>query len=118
MAADTETLYHAILDSLAESGTDYILYGGLAAGLWGEPRFTADVDVVGFLPERRFVDLLRCATRHGFWPDEDLYLQQIQISGWARIPYASAAGNLGREGEDRESDGLERTEKGNVPTRS
>lgn len=76
----------ASLDTLKAGGFDYILYGGLAAGLWGEPRYTEDVDLVLFIPERHAVKFLREAAKHGFAVDEDLAIQQIQVSGWARLP--------------------------------
>lgn len=64
----------------------YALYGGLVAGLWGEPRFTEDVDLVLFLPERESYRFLRAAAKAGFSVDEDLAIQQIQVNGWARLP--------------------------------
>lgn len=76
----------AALDTADAGSFEYILYGGLAAALWGEPRYTEDVDLVLFLPERQAVRFLREASRHGFFVDESLAIQQIQVSGWARLP--------------------------------
>jgi len=71
----------------AESGPfPYMLYGGLAAALWGEPRYTEDVDLVLFIPEREALKFLRAAAKAGFSVDEGLALQQLQLSGWARLP--------------------------------
>jgi len=77
----------ASLDTIEAGGFDYLLYGGLAAGLWGEPRYTEDVDLVLFLPERHAFKFLREASKHGFSVEEDLAIQQIQVSGWARLPF-------------------------------
>jgi nucleotidyltransferase AbiEii toxin of type IV toxin-antitoxin system len=77
----------ASLDTLQGGGFEYLLYGGLAAALWGEPRYTEDVDLVIFLPERHAYKFLREAAQHGFAVDEDLAVQQIQVSGWARLPF-------------------------------
>ncbi len=77
----------ASLDTIEAGGYDYLLYGGLAAGLWGEPRYTEDVDLVLFLSERHAYKFLREATRHGFSVEEELAIQQIQVSGWARLPF-------------------------------
>ena len=63
-----------------------MLYGGLAAALWGEPRYTEDVDFVIFISERESYKFLRTAAKHGFAVDEDLAIQQTQVSGWARLP--------------------------------
>ncbi|MBV8881280.1 MAG: nucleotidyl transferase AbiEii/AbiGii toxin family protein [Planctomycetaceae bacterium] len=80
----------AALDTVDAGGFDYLLYGGLAAALWGDPRYTEDVDFVLFLPERHAYKFLREAARHGFSVDEDLAIQQIQVSGWARLPFGGA----------------------------
>ncbi len=77
----------ASLDTIQAGGFDYLLYGGLAAGLWGEPRYTEDVDLVLFFPERHAYKFLREAGKHGFAVDEDLAIQQIQVSGWARLSF-------------------------------
>jgi hypothetical protein len=38
--------YFDILKALHESGTDYLLVGGLAVNLYGAPRVTQDMDLV------------------------------------------------------------------------
>jgi len=76
----------AALDTLDAGRFDYLLYGGLAAALWGEPRYTEDVDLVLFVAERHAFKFLREASKHGFAVEEDLAVQQIQVSGWARLP--------------------------------
>ena len=80
----------ASLDATEAGAFEYLLYGGLAAGLWGEPRYTEDVDFVLFVPERHAYRFLRVAAKHGFSVDEDLAIQQIQVSGWARLPFGGA----------------------------
>jgi hypothetical protein len=77
----------AALDTVDAGDFDYLLYGGMAAALWGEPRYTEDVDFVLFLPERHAFKFLREAAKHGFSIEEDLAIQQIQVSGWARLPF-------------------------------
>jgi hypothetical protein len=86
MASPRDVLL-AALDTAESAPFDYLLYGGLAAGLWGEPRYTEDVDFVLFLPERHAYKFLREAARHGFSVEEDLAIQQLQVSGWARLPF-------------------------------
>jgi len=84
------SVFLAAIDA-AESGPyPYMIYGGLAAGLWGEPRYTEDVDIVIFVPERHAFKFLRAAAKAGFAVDEDLAIQQIQVSGWARLPLSEA----------------------------
>lgn len=77
----------AALETLHAGDFDYLLYGGLAAALWGEPRYTEDVDLVLFVHERHSYKFLREAAKHGFAVDEDLAIQQIQVSGWSRLPF-------------------------------
>lgn len=86
MPYSLEGLFSAAVDSLHDARSKHLLYGGIAAGLWGEPRLTEDVDIVLFVPEREFPRFLRSAAGRGFFVEEDLCVQQIQISGWSRIP--------------------------------
>lgn len=88
--SDPRSVFLAAIGA-AESGPfPYVIYGGLAAALWGEPRYTEDVDLVLFIPERHAFKFLRAAAKAGFAVDEDLAIQQIQVSGWARLPLAEA----------------------------
>ena len=80
-------VFLAAIDTAEFGGFPYMLYGGLAAALWGEPRYTEDVDIVLFIPERKAFTFLRQAAKHGFSVDEDLAVQQLQVSGWARLPF-------------------------------
>ena len=52
MPEDPKGVLLAALDALESGPFDYLLYGGMAVGLWAEPRFTKDADVVLFLPKR------------------------------------------------------------------
>lgn len=88
--SDPGSVFKAAIASLEEQDLPYMLYGGIAAAIWGEPRYTEDVDFVLFLPERRAFRFLRAAAKHGFHVDEDLAIQQIQVSGWARLPFGDA----------------------------
>lgn len=89
--ADPKAVLLAALDALESGPYEYLLYGGMAAALWGEPRYTEDVDLVLFLPEREVYKFLRAAGRHGFAVEEGLAIQQLQVSGWARLPLGAAS---------------------------
>jgi len=84
---DPRRVFLAALEAADSGPFPYMIYGGMAAALWGEPRYTEDVDLVLFLPERDALRFLRAAARCGFSVDEGLALQQLQISGWARLPF-------------------------------
>ena len=83
-------VFLAAIDTAEAGACPYMLYGGLAAALWGEPRYTEDVDLVLFIPERKAFVFLREAAKRGFHVDEDLAIQQLQVSGWARLPFGEA----------------------------
>lgn len=87
---DPKAVLLAALDAVEAGRFEYLLYGGMAAALWGEPRYTEDADMILFLPERDAPRFLQEAARHGFFVEEDLAIQQIQINGWARLPLGSA----------------------------
>ncbi len=87
--SDPRAVFLAAHDAAAEGPFDVLLYGGMAAALWGEPRYTQDVDLVVFLPERHAYKYMRAAAKHGFAVDEDLAIQQMQVSGWARLPFGA-----------------------------
>jgi hypothetical protein len=84
------SVFKAAIDAAEAGPTPYLIYGGLAAGIWGEPRYTEDVDLVLFVPERQAFRFLRTAAKFGFAVEEDLHLQQLQVSGWARLPLGDA----------------------------
>lgn len=83
-------VFLAAIDTAEAGAFPYMLYGGMAAALWGEPRYTEDVDLVLFIPERKAFVFLREAAKRGFYVDEDLAIQQMQVSGWARLPFGDA----------------------------
>lgn len=34
------------------AGIDYLIIGGIAVGVWGEPRLTEDIDMIAFISKR------------------------------------------------------------------
>ena len=64
-----------------------MLIGGVAAGIWGEPRYTIDADFIVVLSHNQTGPFLRAAKIRGFTPDEQVVLMNLQISGVARLPY-------------------------------
>jgi hypothetical protein len=88
--SDPKAVFLSAIDTLESGPYSYLIYGGMAAALWGEPRYTEDVDFVLFLPERESYKFLRAAAKHGFAVEEDLAIQQLQVSGWARLPLGTA----------------------------
>ncbi|GEM_PF-5526253 len=68
--SDTKAVLEAALDVVESRDFTYFLYGGVVASLWGEPRFTQDVDLVLFLPESETYRFLR---RRGPPPQRTLW---------------------------------------------
>ena len=55
MAEETEQhrAFAGVIDVLEAIGVEYVIWGGVAAVAYGEPRFTYDMDVVVMLDEHR-----------------------------------------------------------------
>ncbi len=70
--AALEQLVHA----LERLGVAYAVGGSVAAGAWGEPRATNDVDLLAALGEEH-VKPLAAALSGGFYVDEDLVRQAV-----------------------------------------
>lgn len=84
---DTARVLREAVDLLEAEGIDYMLIGGIAAGIWGEPRHTLDADFVVLLPSKRVIDFLRAAQARGFEVDEQVVLMNLDISGATRLPF-------------------------------
>ena len=52
-AETVRDVVHRLLDVLEPSGVPYALGGALALAAWSEPRATADVDLILWLPGQR-----------------------------------------------------------------
>ncbi|MBA3464730.1 MAG: nucleotidyltransferase [Deltaproteobacteria bacterium] len=59
----------ACLDALKAQRTRYVVIGGLAVTVVGEPRLTADLDVIVFADHAALRALITYATKHGFTAD-------------------------------------------------
>lgn len=51
---------------LEKQKTPYMLIGGIAVALWGEPRATQDIDIVVLISKDRAFDFLKEANKYGF----------------------------------------------------
>ncbi len=64
-AAGFDAFCRFAVDFLADARVPYIVIGGLAVAVIGEPRMTADIDVVGFLTLDQADQLIEAAERAG-----------------------------------------------------
>ncbi len=60
--------YFDILKALHESGTDYLLVGGLAVNLYGAPRVTQDMDLVLAMRKDNILKFNRVLEELGYVP--------------------------------------------------
>ncbi len=51
---------------LGREKVPYMLIGGIAVALWGEPRATQDIDIVVLISKDRVFDFLKEAKKYGF----------------------------------------------------
>ena len=58
----------ALADLFKETKTKYVIIGGLAVSLYGEPRATFDIDVNVLLAEENLDNFLKISKRYGFYP--------------------------------------------------
>jgi hypothetical protein len=67
-----DTFCREAVDFLAGASTPYLIIGGLAVAVIGEPRMTGDVDVIGYLSMEQASVLIDAAVAAGFEvaPDE------------------------------------------------
>jgi hypothetical protein len=64
--------FRRIVSFLETNRTPYVVVGGLAAGLQGEPRTTRDVDLMVTLPSSKVGMIARAARDAGFDIEPDL----------------------------------------------
>ena len=68
---DQDELLRRVVGSLEAVGLRYLITGSMATSLYGEPRFTNDIDVVVELPPGRLEDLLRQFPAEEFYSSEE-----------------------------------------------
>ncbi len=85
--SSTSEVLLASVELLEKQKIDYFLIGGIAVGVWGEPRYTLDADFVIKLSSRNTLRFLRAAKEHGFVVDEEVSLMNIDVSGATRLDF-------------------------------
>ncbi len=58
-----ESAFHALIDLLQKSKTDYLVIGGLAVLASGEPRMTQDIDLILFIKKADLLPFLKKASK-------------------------------------------------------
>jgi hypothetical protein len=66
-------------------GVEHLVVGGLAVVAVGEPRTTADIDVIAFVDPRRAEALVAEALAAGFEADEEAERRRLEETGTLRL---------------------------------
>lgn len=80
-----DQFYGQTIDLLEESNFPYVIIGGLAVSLIGEPRITQDVDLILSIPESDIRSFLRTAIDRNFDLNIQKELQRIKRTGTFRF---------------------------------
>ena len=77
--------FRKLVHFLEAEKVPYVLVGGIAAGLQGNPRVTEDVDVMITLPSSKILKLAEAAAKEGFDVTPELAETQWLASGFVRL---------------------------------
>lgn len=86
MKNDFEQFLLTSLKLMEDSSIDYMIIGGIAAGIWGKPRFTQDIDVAIKLEKEKIPNLLKKAQIYGFRFEKEVE-KKLKSTGIARLKF-------------------------------
>ena len=67
------SLIALFVSPLNRLGVEYMVTGGVASIIYGQPRMTLDIDLVLRLPERTAEGFIEC------WPPSDFYTPPLKV---------------------------------------
>ena len=82
-----EDVYKKIVSFLNKEKVEYIIIGGIAAGILGEPRSTCDVDIDILLPRDKIGGFIKKLKEDGFKIEEQKCLKRAAEIGVFQIGY-------------------------------
>ncbi|MBI5360560.1 MAG: nucleotidyltransferase [Planctomycetes bacterium] len=68
-----------------QENLEYVIIGGIAVNVWGNPRTTSDIDIVVLLSPDRYAVFLKLAAKHGFIFNFKKALSQLKKMGMCRL---------------------------------
>ena len=80
-------VYKKIVKFLNEEGVPYMIIGGFAAGILGEPRATVDIDIDIMVRKSEAIELLKKLKKQGFEVDIKECKERIKRTGTFQIEY-------------------------------
>ena len=78
---DQDELLRQVVGTLARLDLEYLVTGAMATILYGEPRFTNDIDIVVQLPPERIDDLVQAFPSDEFYLDLERVQQAVESKG-------------------------------------
>lgn len=63
-----EVQLKSLVEFLSAQKIKYVILGGIAVSIYGEPRFTADIDVNIIFDKKKIDEFIDSARKHGFCP--------------------------------------------------
>ena len=82
---EQDELLRRVVDALERLDLPYLITGSIATILYGEPRFTNDIDIVVQLPPNRIDDLAEAFPSDQFYLDSERIQQAIASKGQFNI---------------------------------
>lgn len=80
-----DEFYTAVIDFLEQSKVPYLIIGGLAVSVVGEPRMTQDIDLIISVGKRNIRTLLESVTESGFEVNVERELQRVKDTGTFKL---------------------------------
>jgi len=75
----------AVIDFFERENVSYLVIGGLAVSVIGEPRMTQDIDLIVAIKKQDVPTFLEDALRNGFELDIEKELQRTELTGTFRL---------------------------------
>ncbi len=87
MKISLEGVYKKLISFLNKEKFGYLIIGGIAAGILGEPRLTGDIDVDIILDKKQLNEFLNKAKRTGFKIDVQKCVKRVKEAGVFQISH-------------------------------
>ncbi|MBI5699989.1 nucleotidyltransferase [Candidatus Saganbacteria bacterium] len=87
MPSSLDKLFQKTITLLEKEKTPYLLIGGLAVGVLGEPRMTQDIDLIVFIPKSSVIALLSKMKKAGFDINQTAIQKDLELKGAFRISF-------------------------------
>jgi arginine repressor len=87
MQSSLDKLYQKTISLLEKEKIPYILIGGLAVGILGEPRMTQDIDLIIFIPKSSAPDFFNKLKKEGYDFNPSAVKKDIKLKGAFRVTF-------------------------------